>query len=73
MPLSDAEITAIEEHARQIERVMLQVRLPKELVKQLDHACVDWERTRAALVEQLLREGLPRYQGPRGYYADASP
>ena len=47
------------------ERVLLQVRLPKDLVKRLDHACVDWEQSRAELVEELLREGLKNYDGPK--------
>ncbi len=46
------------------ERVMLQVRLPKDLIKQLDHACIDWDLYRAELVEQLLRKGLKDYDGP---------
>jgi hypothetical protein len=40
------------------ELVMLQVRLPRELVKALDHWCIDSEQTRAQAVERLLRQGL---------------
>jgi metal-responsive CopG/Arc/MetJ family transcriptional regulator len=42
------------------EVVMLQVRLPRELVKRLDHWCIDHEQTRAQAVEQFVRQWLER-------------
>ena len=50
--------------AADVEKVLVQVRLPKDLVKQLDHLCVDWELYRAELIEQILREGVKTYNGP---------
>lgn len=40
------------------DRVLVQVRLPRELVKRLDHLAVDKDQTRQALVEDLLKIGL---------------
>lgn len=40
------------------ESTMLQVRLPKDLVKEIDHLCIDLELFRAGLVTILLREAL---------------
>lgn len=37
---------------------MVGVRLPRDLVKQIDHLAVDMECSRQAVVELLLREGL---------------
>ena len=38
--------------------VMLQVRLPLDLIKQIDHLGVDLDLFRAATVELLLREAF---------------
>jgi hypothetical protein len=55
-------------------RVLVQVRLPKSIVKELDHICIDWDLNRTQLVEQLLREGIARFVkkmpdvAPGGFY-----
>lgn len=48
------------------ERVLVQVRLPKALVKQLDHLAIDWGTSRARLIEHLIqaRLGDGRPAGP---------
>ena len=43
--------------------VIVQVRLPRSLVKEIDRLCVDVALNRAELVEQFLREGVKRYEG----------
>jgi len=45
-------------------KVLVQVRLPKDLVRQIDHLCVDWDVYRAQLIEQILRERVKTYNGP---------
>ena len=57
MPMPDSERATTD-------KVLVQVRLPKDLVKQIDHLCIDWDLYRAELVEQLLREGIKDYKGP---------
>lgn len=39
-------------------KVMVQVRLPETLVKDIDHLAVDWGVFRAEAFERLLREAL---------------
>lgn len=46
------------------EKIPVQVRLPKGLIRQIDHLAVDWDLYRNELIEQLLMEGLKTYQGP---------
>jgi hypothetical protein len=50
--------------AGDIRKVPVQVRLPENLVKRLDHLCVDWDLYRNELIEQLLLEGLKTWNGP---------
>ena len=45
------------------ERVMMSVRLPKELIKKIDYLCVDRDAYRQDMVERLLRKGLEQEQG----------
>lgn len=40
------------------ERPMVHVRLPRPLVKQVDHLSVDWEIDRARTIEKLLERAL---------------
>ncbi|HEX9704479.1 MAG TPA: hypothetical protein VGA20_04480 [Gemmatimonadales bacterium] len=40
------------------ERPMIHIRLPKSLVKRIDHLGVDWELGRARTVERLLADAL---------------
>jgi hypothetical protein len=51
------------------DKALVQVRLPRDLIKQLDHLCVDLEVTRTALIERFVRTGLaehpPVHQPPR--------
>lgn len=47
---------------RTVDRVVVQVRLPRELVKRIDHLCVDRDWTRSAFFERVIREGLPRLE-----------
>lgn len=42
----------------ELARVLVQVRLPKELVRVVDHLAVDEDLTRQAMVERLLGEAL---------------
>lgn len=44
------------------EKVLVQVRLPKSLVRQVDHLAVDHDLYRVHMVEQLLREALRQRQ-----------
>ena len=37
---------------------MVHVRLPKELMKQVDHLGVDWDEFRSGAMERLLRLGI---------------
>ena len=37
---------------------MVHVRLPKPLVKRVDHLAVDWETDRARAVQRLLEEAV---------------
>ena len=39
---------------------MIHVRLPRELVRRVDHACVDLGLTRAGTVAKLLESALER-------------
>jgi hypothetical protein len=41
---------------------VLQVRVPRELVKRLDHFAIDHDVFRPGAVEMLLREGLSAYE-----------
>lgn len=43
------------------ERVMVQVRLPKDLVRRIDHLSIDRDLFRAQMVEHLVREGLKTF------------
>ena len=43
----------------------MQVGLRKDLVRQIDHLCLDWDWYRAELVEQILDEGMETYKGPQ--------
>lgn len=45
------------------DRVPVQVRLPRELVKRLDHYLIDREMTRTAYIEQLIRAALRATEG----------
>ncbi len=47
--------------AKRDDRIMVQVRLDKQLVKDLDHLRVDWEMYRAEIVEHLLKEAIAKY------------
>lgn len=40
------------------ERPMIHIRLPKPLLKRVDHVRVDMERDRARTIEKLLEMGL---------------
>lgn len=46
------------------DKVLVQVRLPKALVRQLDHVGVDQERNRSAMVEAAVRTFLATLHGP---------
>ena len=39
-------------------KVLVQVRLPVDLVKVIDHLAVDWDVYRAEAMERLLRQAL---------------
>lgn len=47
-------------------RVLIQVRIPRALVKQIDHAAIELDCDRAGAVAYLLERGLERvgYQSP---------
>lgn len=51
-------MTADQRSRRDDGRVLVQVRLPKDLVKRLDHLRIDRGVARAALIEQFLTEAL---------------
>lgn len=40
------------------DRRMLQVRIPRDLLRRVDHVAVEMEASRAAAVARLLRAGL---------------
>lgn len=40
------------------ERTMVHIRLPKPLLKRVDHRSVDWETDRARTIERLLERAL---------------
>ena len=40
------------------DRPMIHVRLPKGLVKRVDHVSVEWEKDRARTIERLLEISL---------------
>ena len=40
------------------ERPMVHIRLPKVLVKRVDHLAVDWDTDRARAVERLLEHAV---------------
>lgn len=44
------------------QKVLVQVRLPKDLVRRIDHLSVDFDLYRAQMIEQLLREALERHK-----------
>lgn len=50
------------------DRMMVQVRLPRDLVRAVDHYAIEVDEYRAQAVERLLRAGLEaigyRYQQP---------
>jgi metal-responsive CopG/Arc/MetJ family transcriptional regulator len=46
-------------------RKLVQVRLPADLVKQIDHMAVEWGIKRGPAMERLLREALERAEGPQ--------
>lgn len=47
------------------DRPLVHVRLPKPLVKQVDHLSVEWEKDRARTIEQLLTKALAGESLPR--------
>ena len=51
-------------NAREEKRKLVQVQLPVDLVRQIDHLSIDWEVYRGAAIERLLREALERYKRP---------
>jgi hypothetical protein len=44
------------------EKVTVQLRLPRELVRRIDHLTVDLDLFRNELVERVLLDGLPKYE-----------
>ncbi len=44
-------------------RPMIHIRLPKNLIKQVDHVAVDWDKDRAKTIEQLLAAALEHLDG----------
>lgn len=46
------------------EKVPVQVRLPRGLIRKIDHLAIDWDLYRNELIEQLLMEGMKTYRGP---------
>lgn len=42
------------------DRPMVHIRLPKPLVRRVDHLAVDWDTDRARAVERLLRDAVPQ-------------
>ncbi|MCH7659707.1 MAG: hypothetical protein IH933_03715 [Euryarchaeota archaeon] len=45
------------------DRPMIHVRLPKGLVKRVDHVSVEWEKDRARTIERLLELALETVPG----------
>lgn len=45
-------------------RVLVQVWLPKELVKRLEHACIDLERKRHEVIEEIMTSGIDALAPP---------
>lgn len=41
-------------------RPMIHIRLPKNLIKKVDHVAVDWDKDRAKTIESLLDLALQR-------------
>lgn len=41
-----------------VERVLVQVLLPKDLVRQIDHLKIDQGTSRATVIEDCLRKGI---------------
>lgn len=41
-------------------RPMIHIRLPKHLIKKVDHVAVDWDKDRAKTIESLLDLALQR-------------
>ena len=39
-------------------KLNVQVKLPKELMREIHHLALDWNCSKAAAIERLLREGL---------------
>lgn len=44
---------------------MVHVRLDPMLVRMIDYLAVDWDTTRSAAVERLVREALEKYDARR--------
>jgi hypothetical protein len=47
------------------ERVMVQVRLPRALVRRLDHYCIDAEATRQDILARIVEQFLDGAAGER--------
>ncbi|MSQ10629.1 MAG: hypothetical protein EXR52_06440 [Dehalococcoidia bacterium] len=45
-------------------RPMIHIRLPKALIKRVDHVAVDLDKDRAKTIEQLLATALERFDEP---------
>ena len=58
----------LKRNPRDAERIMIQVRLPRTLVRQIDHWAIDRDLNRQQAYEYLLRRGL---EAPDYVYVDA--
>ena len=46
------------------DRPMIHIRLPKPLIRQIDHVSVDLDQDRARTIERVLEAGLRSFQQP---------
>lgn len=53
--------------------VLIQVRLPEGLVKQIDHLAVEWGVYRADAMRRLFHEALERYKDQLSLWSPAQP
>jgi hypothetical protein len=60
LPPASTVTTMYEEASVEESRPMIHIRLPKALIKQVDHVAVDLDKDRAKTIEQLLAIALER-------------
>lgn len=49
-------------------RILVQIRLSEQLVKEVDHLAVDWGKYRSEAIERLLQEAIEKYSDQKSLW-----